>query len=114
MGFDNLRHQIEDADHLYRVFEAHRVRLLNEAGWRLLAAIVLLAAGLLLPGAWALTALCLALPAALACMSSMVEYSGCGWFLQLVTLHDVIRPREPVLRFDVDPAPYREDTRPAR
>jgi hypothetical protein len=112
MRFEDLRPHIVDSEHLVRLFEDHRAALLEQMGRRLIATMALLVAGFLLPGAWGLTALSLTLPAALACMWSMVEHSGCGWFLQLATLHDVIRPREPVLRFDVDPAPYREDTRP--
>jgi hypothetical protein len=113
MRYDAVREYVKDnPDELFRLFEEHRAAQMTEVGWRLLGAMACLVAGLVLPGAAGLVALVVALPMTLACMWSVTEHVACNWFLHLVTLHDVIRPREPVLRFDVDPAPYRDDPPP--
>ena len=105
MQHESLRPYVADADDLYRVFHAQHVALGSQLGLRLLACLAFMVVALLVPGAIGKTAVCLAVIAGMAWTWSMVEHVACRWGMHLLTLHDVVRPYEPLIGLpDVDPA----------
>jgi len=91
--YESLRPAVDTADDLYALLQALQARSLASVGWRLILLIVLLAVGLIAPGAAGSAALCLAAIAGMACIWAIADNVARNWFLHALTLHELIRPR---------------------
>ena len=94
MAHQSLRSHAADATELYDLLQRLQAVALSGVGLRAVACIGCLAVGLIEPGAIGKAAICLAVLAGLACVWAMVDYVARESLMELVTLHDLIRPRE--------------------
>ena len=89
----SLRSHAADATELYALLHRLQGVALSDVGWRTIACIVCLAVGLIEPGAIGKTAICLSVLAGMAWVWAMVDYTARNSLMDMVTLHDLIRPR---------------------
>jgi len=90
---DSLRPYVESPDELYRLLQQVQARSFGDIGFRVLLMVAFLAAGLVVPGALGMVALCLAPVAGVACLFAIADNVARDWFMHALTLHELIRPR---------------------
>lgn len=90
---ESLRPYVNSTDELYQLLQRWQARSFGVIGLRLLTMVALLATGLLVPGTVGSVAFCLAPVAGVACLYAIADNVARGWFMHLLTLHELIRPR---------------------
>lgn len=90
---ESLRPYSNSPDELYALLQRIQAKSFAGIGLRLLTMVALLATGLLVPGAVGSTAFCLAPVAGVACLFAIADNVARDWFMHLLTLHELIRPR---------------------
>lgn len=94
MAHVSLRDYVTDAASLYDVLAQLQARVQASIGYRMMATVALLAGGFLLPGSMGMASFCLAAVAGLAASAALMDYTARGVLMDVVTLHEVIRPPE--------------------
>ncbi len=89
----SLESSVTDADDLYALLGQVQARVQESVGHRLMATVALLAGGFLLPGGAGMAAFCMAAVAGLATVGALADFAARSLLMDLVTLHEVIRPR---------------------
>lgn len=89
----SLAPSVTDAEDLYTLLGQVQVRAQVSVGYRLMGTVALLAAGFLLPGGAGMAAFCIAAVAGLATVAAIGDFVARSLLMDLVSLHDVIRPR---------------------
>lgn len=89
----SLRPYVNSTDELYPLLQRLQAKSLAGIGLRLLTMVALLATGLLVPGTVGSVAFCLAPVAGVACLFAIADNVARDWFMHLLTLHELIRPR---------------------
>lgn len=88
-----LHSYVANPAELYELLQRMQAQALASVGWRLLACLTLLAIWLIDPGTIGKAALCLSVLTGFACAWSIADHTGRNWFMHLLTLHELIRPR---------------------
>lgn len=91
-GHVSLLPSVQDAAELYELLDALQTRLQVCIGNRVLLMLGLLAGGFVLPGSMGMASWCLAAVAGLATTAAIGDYIARRLLMDVVTLHEVIRP----------------------
>lgn len=95
-GHISMRPFANDAEELYAVLQRVQGIALATLGWRALAMVGLMAAGMVAPGPYGQVAWCFAALAGVACVCAAADYATRSSLMDLLTLQDLIRPRDEV------------------
>lgn len=92
----SVRPYVHTPDDLYNLMHRWQAKMRGEALAWLLAVVALMAIGQVAPGVWGFLAFCFVPVASIGMLHSLAEYVASDWFMHLLTLNDLIQPREDV------------------